>query len=91
MVTPALAAMVLESGRHRVGPLVERYLTGLHAAGIIEVPSATAAYQTLYGLVVGDTQIRVLLGEAPPSAEEQRSGVELAVGQFLALHEPRGG
>lgn len=90
MVSPALAAIVLESGRHRVGPLVERYLAGLHAAGIIEAPSETAAYQTLYGLVVRDTQIRVLLGEAPPSVEEARRAAEHAVGQFMDLHEPAG-
>ena len=88
MQSPELSALLLASGRHRVGPIVERYLAGLHDAGEINAPDAAAAFELLYGLVIRDTQIRVLLGEAKPSASAISQTAELAVERFLTLVQP---
>ncbi|QFG24764.1 TetR/AcrR family transcriptional regulator [Actinomadura sp. WMMB 499] len=88
MASPSLARTLLSSGRHRIGPLVEDYLERLHAAGIVHAPDPGEAYRTLYGLVVRDTQIRVLLGEEAPTAAEIAEHAETAVTGFLALHAP---
>jgi AcrR family transcriptional regulator len=88
MASPALARTLLSSGRHRIGPIVEGYLEHLHAAGIIHAPDTDAAYRTLYGLVVRDSQIRVLLGEPAPSPQEIADHAEAAVTGFLTIHAP---
>jgi len=88
MQSPELSALLLRSGRHRVGPIVERYLAGLHTAGEIDAPDAAVAFELLYGLVVRDTQIRVLLGEATPTGAAVRRTATAAVDQFLLLVRP---
>ncbi len=83
MGSPALAETLLESGRHRVGPLATAYLTALHDSGFSPHADADRAFSFLYGLVVQDSQIRVLLGEAPPSQEEVAARARWAVEVFL--------
>lgn len=85
-----LAELLLASGRHRVGPVVEGYLARLHAEGDLYAPDPPAAYRLLYGLVVEDTQIRVLLGERPPTSEQIQARCERAVDHFLTLVDPAG-
>ncbi len=84
MTSPALAERLLSSGRHRVGPRVEAYLARLHAEQILDVPDPGEAYRTLYGLIVRDTQIRVLLGEPAPTRAEITRTVAAAVDTFFA-------
>lgn len=79
MTSPELARTLLEQGRHRTGPLVERYLAQL---GIADPPDA---FQLLYGLVMRDTQIRCLLGEPAPSPADLRAQAASAVDRFLTL------
>lgn len=86
MGSPALAAQLLASGRHRVGPIVEEYLGRLAAAGLLAIDDPAQAYRALYGLVVRDTQIRVLLGEDPPPAEQILLEARSAVGNFFTLY-----
>ena len=83
MSSPDLATILLESGRHRVGPIVEEYLAALDRAGVIAAPDAGAAFELLYGLVVQDVQIRVLLGEPPPDDIDERAA--RAVARFFEL------
>lgn len=83
-----LADALLAHGRHRVGPLVETYLAQLSDDGVISVSNPAQAFELLYGLVIRDTQIRVLLGEPPPSADEIGQRSTAAVDQFLALTQP---
>ena len=85
MTSPELASLLLASGRHRIGPVVEQYLHRLHLAGDLDVPDPAAAFELLYGLVVQDTQIRVLLGEPPPTAAAIRRRAETAVERFVQL------
>ncbi|WUH98323.1 TetR/AcrR family transcriptional regulator [Spirillospora sp. NBC_00431] len=88
MASPGLADTLLSSGRHRIGPIIEEYLDRLHDAGIIHAPDTTQAYRTLYGLIVRDTQIRVLLGETAPTQQEINDHAATAVTHFLTLHTP---
>ncbi len=85
MTSPELAETLLASGRHRVGPIVEEYLAKLTEAGVLSVDDPAAGFRLLYGLVIRDTQIRVLLGEAPPSPETLEAEAEAAVDAFLRL------
>lgn len=86
MSSPALADVLLQSGRHTTGPLVEAYLDRLHHDGLITADDPAEAFRLLYGLVVQDSQIRVLLGEKPPTAKARRSQATAAVTAFLTLH-----
>lgn len=88
MTSPELAARLLESGRHRVGPLVERYLAELAGNGVIAVADTDDAFRLLYGLVIQDTQIRVLLGEPAPDPDAIRDRARRAVSRFFALVGP---
>lgn len=85
MTSRSLAAVLLDSGRHRIGPIVERYLGVLHDAGLIAAPDPAEAYRALYGLVVRDTQIRTLLGERPPNQHEIAEHAKHAVASFFIL------
>ena len=85
MSSPALAERLLRSGRHRVGPHVETYLAVLDDANTIAAPDPAASFELLYGLVVRDLQIRVLLGEPPPRPKELAARAAVAVDQFLRL------
>ncbi len=88
MSSPELSTVLLQSGRHRVGPMVEAYLEKLDDGGRITIDSSAAAFQLLYGLVVRDIQIRCLLGERPPSKAAVRKQATAAVTQFIALCTP---
>lgn len=55
--------------------------------GILGVDDADQAFELLYGLVVRDTQIRVLLGEVPPSPRQVRARAVVAVDQLWTLLE----
>lgn len=88
MPSPTLAKVLLTSGRHRAGPLVERYLTRLSDEGHIAIKDADEAFRTFYGLVMQDTQIRTLLGEPQPPRKELARHAALAVDRFLELYRP---
>lgn len=85
MTNPVLASELLASGRHRVGPIVEAYLADASSSGAMSVRDPVAAFETFYGLVIRDTQIRVLLGESAPNAATIRRRAESGTEQFMAL------
>lgn len=85
MTNPVLASELLASGRHRVGPIVESYLASASASGALAVLDPPGAFETFYGLVIRDTQIRVLLGEPAPSAAATRRRAVVGTDQFVAL------
>lgn len=88
MSSPELSSLLLTSGRHRIGPVVEAYLADLHTAGSLNVPDPAAAFCSFYGLVVQDTQIRTLLGEPVPAAQQIESQARAGVEAFLRLNAP---
>ncbi|MGW1993683.1 TetR/AcrR family transcriptional regulator [Embleya sp. NPDC001921] len=83
ITAPELAETLLEQGRHTTGPMVARYLADLSADGILAIDDPEDAFRLLYGLVVADSQIRVLLGELPPTDLDRRA--RTAVDRFLTL------
>lgn len=85
MSSPSLAELLLHSGRHRVGPLVEAYLGELAQAGELPVPDPGRAFELLYGLLVQDVQIRVLLGESAPEPDDLADRARIAVDRFIVL------
>lgn len=89
MTIPSLAEELLASGRHRVGPIVEEYLARLVDAGLIGIDDPSSAFESFYGLVIRDTQIRCLLGEPAPDASAIEARAARAVTQFVVLHPPR--
>jgi len=88
MSSPELAEILLRSGRHRIGPIVEAYLTRLMTDGVLATTDPAEAFTLLYGLVIQDTQIRVLLGEPPPRPKAIRTRAAAAVDRFLQLTQP---
>jgi hypothetical protein len=60
-----MARTLLAHGRHTTGPIVERYLAGLAAKGVLAIDDPADAFQIFYGLVIQNLQIRALLGESP--------------------------
>jgi AcrR family transcriptional regulator len=84
-----LAAVLLAQGRHRTGPMVEGYLARLADAGRLRIDDPAEAFQLLYGLVVRDLQIRVLLGEPPPEPAAVAAQARTAVERFLTLTATR--
>ena len=85
MTSPTLHDLLLRWGRHQVGPIVEEYLGVLDDRGIIRSPDLGEAFELLYGLLIRDTQIRVLLGEPPPSRSAILDRANDAVDRFLSL------
>lgn len=90
MSSPALAAELLQHGRHTTGPRIERYLAELQSAGVIRIDDPAEAFTLFYGLTVQDLQIRALLGETPPRASARKRAARTAVERFLALCTPEG-
>lgn len=85
MSSPALAERLLASGRFRVGPIVESYLAAGRDRGVLAFDDPSEAFELLYGLVVRDLQIRVLLGESPPCPDSLDARAADAVDVFLHL------
>ena len=54
-------------------------------ADLLAISDPPGAFMLLYGLVVQDTQIRVLLGEPPPTRREIERRAEDAIADFLRL------
>src|SRR5690606_1695223 len=81
-----LGRIVLENGpvamQRRLQPLFERG----RAAGLIAWHEGERPLRSFFGLVVADTQIRVLLGDdARPDQDEIRMLAQRAVAQFFRL------
>lgn len=88
MTSAELATVLLASGRHRVGPLVEEFLAQASARGELVVDDPPDAYRELWGFAVRDTQIRVLLGEPAPSPAQIEQDAKVAVERFMRAHGP---
>lgn len=82
-----LGRLVLERGRRPIEARGRALLGEGRAAGHVAFDDAGAAWGTLYGLVVSDLHVRLLLGETPvPGERAIRARAAQAVDQFLRLH-----
>jgi AcrR family transcriptional regulator len=83
----ALGEMLLERGRKQIGRRAASLLIAAKRAGLIEFDDVGEAYETLYGLIVRDWHVRLLLGEDMSArAKEIGPRAKRAVSAFLRLY-----
>jgi AcrR family transcriptional regulator len=85
----ALGAIVLENGPRAMAERLRPTFEAARRSGLIAYGRFEDAFSLFFGLVVRDTQIRLLLGEGdppPPAAHAHRA--REAADQFLALVAP---
>jgi len=82
-----LGAIVLLNGPFAMAMRLGSIFKIGQSAGLISYKDEREVFKTFFGLVVGDVQIRALLGDAikPKKSEIQKSAA-LAAGQFLRLY-----
>ncbi|WP_421951559.1 TetR/AcrR family transcriptional regulator C-terminal domain-containing protein [Pelagibacterium sp.] len=82
-----LGAIVLDNGPIGMARRCEPLLEAGKAAGLLDFDDVDQAFRTFFGLVVRDTQIRMLLGEQRRPSEEKIVGqARRAREQFFALY-----
>ena len=82
-----LGAIVLENGPIGMARRCEPLLEAGREAGLLDFHDTDQAFRTFFGLVVRDTQIRMLLGEQRRPSEEKIAGqARRAREQFFALY-----
>ena len=83
---PSFAKVLSAQGRGSIVPKLVRYLEGERDRGRLDFEQAETAVDVLIGLVIGDQQVRRLLGVLPmPEPEQIEARAERAVESFLAL------
>ena len=87
-----LGRIVLANGRLAIGERLKPLLEDARAAGLIAFDDAETAFQTFFGLVGRDVQIRLLLGDRLTMTEADIArDAARATRQFLALHRAQTG
>ena len=83
----ALGEMLLQRGRKQIGRRAASLLIAAKRAGLLDFDDASEAYETLYGLIVKDWHVRMLLGEdMSERAREFGPRAKKAVVAFLRLY-----
>ncbi|WP_026621357.1 AcrR family transcriptional regulator [Ensifer sp. WSM1721] len=86
-----LGHLLQERGRRQIGRRAGALLEAGRKAGLLAFGDAEEAYGALYGLVVSDWHLRMLLGEAPGDMKKDFSRrAERAVDAFLTLYGTKG-
>jgi AcrR family transcriptional regulator len=80
-----LGGLLLEHGRRPIETRLSALLEAGREAGLIDFDDTREAYRTLYGLIVRDMHVRLLLGDALDDAAPA-ARAEQAIDQFLRLH-----
>ena len=82
-----LGEIVLTNGPFAMKRRIEPLLEAGSAAGLLDFADVTDAFRSFFGLVVADTQIRLLLGEASHPGEAEIINLSAqAVTKFLRLY-----
>jgi AcrR family transcriptional regulator len=82
-----LGEIVLKNGRNAMGLRLEPVLLAARDAGLLAFEDVGEAFRTYFGLVLRDTQIRLLLGdELPLSASQISTEAHRATAHFMALY-----
>lgn len=79
-----LGKLLVEHGRKQIDRRAMALMDAGRAAGLLRFDRAESAYHALYGLVVSDLHVRMLLGE--PRLKDNAPQAEKAVTEFLALY-----
>lgn len=86
---PTFAQILAAKGRNAIVPKLGSYLEGQRERGRLDFADAGTAAETFVGLVMGDQQIRRLLGAVEtPGSRQIEARAERAVGGFLVLFAP---
>lgn len=84
---PALGSMVLDRGRRTIERRALALLEQGRQAGWLSFDDSRTAYETLYGLIVRDLHVRLLLGAAlEPEARDFATQADTAINQFFRLY-----
>lgn len=84
--SPQLGGIVLENGPLAMRKRLTPVLQAGRAAALLRFDDADAAFRSFFGLVVADTQIRMLLGDRSVDPAAVEEAALTATGQFLALY-----
>jgi AcrR family transcriptional regulator len=79
-----LGKLLLERGRRQIDRRAMALIDAGKRAGLLRFMDADEAYHTLYGLIVSDLHVRMLLGE--PGLKDTGRQAEKAVTAFLRLY-----
>lgn len=79
-----LGRLLIEHGRRQIDRRAIGLMEAGRRAGLLRFPDADSAYHTLYGLVVSDLHVRMLLGEK--GLQDNSRQAAKAVDAFLTLH-----
>ncbi len=81
-----LGNIVLHNGRFAMGRRLKPVLEAGRAAGLLNFENSEEAFRSFFGLLVRDTQIRLLLGDAEATSPGQiNTDAARATEQFIAL------
>ncbi|WP_113447313.1 TetR/AcrR family transcriptional regulator [Rhizobium cremeum] len=80
-----LGTLLLERGRRQIDRRARALLDAGQRDGLLRFSDGEEAYRTLYGLIVSDLHVRMLLGEAP-NTKNFAARAEKAVHAFLTLY-----
>ncbi|MFD1743913.1 TetR/AcrR family transcriptional regulator C-terminal domain-containing protein [Rhizobium helianthi] len=79
-----LGRLLIEHGRRQIDRRAISLMEAGRRAGLLRFSDADSAYHTLYGLIVSDLHVRMLLGEKGLKDNARQAG--RAVDAFLVLH-----
>ncbi len=84
---PVLARILIETGREATLPFFVRYLERCRERGLLDFDDPREAAETFLGLLLGDKQVRRLLGALDtPEVEEIEAMAKQAAARFLRLY-----
>jgi AcrR family transcriptional regulator len=84
--TRELGTAISQAGRETVAPLIGRVLEAARARGQLAFRQTGEAADLYISLLVGDLQIRCVIGrERQPSVEARERRAQLALGRFISL------
>jgi AcrR family transcriptional regulator len=81
-----LGRIVLDHGPYAMARRLKPIFELGREAGFIDLSPDDPPFRSFFGLVVGDVQIRVLLGDSPPDPDDIAVMARRAVRQFLLVH-----
>lgn len=85
----ALSNLLIERGRRAVRERALVLLQSGQLAGVLRFDDRATAFETLYGLIIGDMHVRMLLGEKVPALRDelaQSEHVQTAIDKFYLLY-----
>lgn len=83
---PQLGQLVLSHGRRPIASRAGTLLDTGKSDGYLSFEDADEAYRTLYGLIVGDAHVRLLLGDATEPPQDLEHQAARAVDSFFRLY-----